>query len=193
MVAGRDYTSNYPAPAKNWFAILTVPRHEKRVEEHFRVRGIESFLPLRLMRRQWKDGSRPILQFPLFPTYIFARIDRCGRTPVLAVPGVRSIVGGGREGMPVPDSYIHGLRQGLQEGKIEPHPYVTEGTKVQIRRGAMAGWEGILIREKNNFRVVLALEVIMKSVTVEVSIHDIEVVDSTGPIYSRMGPTLRSA
>jgi transcription antitermination factor NusG len=183
MVAGHDYISNYPIPAKNWFAILTVQRHEKRVEEHFRARGIESFLPLRQMRCQWKNRSRRILRFPLFPTYIFARIDRYGRVPVLAVPGVRFVVGGGREGTSVPDSYIHFLRQGLQEGRIESYPYITEGTKVRIRCGAMAGWEGILLREKNNLRVVLALEVIMKSVTVEVSIHDIEEVVDMNPSY----------
>jgi transcription antitermination factor NusG len=160
--------------AKNWFAIFTVPRHEKQVEQHFRVREIESFLPLIRVGRRWKDGSKGIVELPLFPSYTFARIGCGGRVPVLSVPGVLSIVGAGRNSMSISDSYIHFLQKGLQEGKVEPHPYLTAGTKVRIRSGVMAGVEGILLRKKNDFRVVLTLEMIMKSVKVEVELDDIE-------------------
>jgi transcription antitermination factor NusG len=170
----RDFGVNDPETARNWFAVFTAPRHEKRVEEHFRARGIESFLPLGLMRRRWKDGSRGIVQIPFFPNYIFVRIGRGGRVPVLEVPGVLSIVGGGRESVSVPESYVHFLQQGLVRGKIEPHPYLTSGTKVRICSGMMAGMEGILLRKKNDFRVVLTLEMIMKSVKVEVQLDEIE-------------------
>jgi transcription antitermination factor NusG len=169
-----DFGLDGSATAKNWFAVFTVPRHEKRVEEHFRVREIESFLPLCRMQRQWKDGSKGIVQLPLFSSYIFARIGCGGRLPVLAIPGVISIVGGGREPLSVPDSYVHFLQEGLRQGKIEPHPYLTSGARVRIRSGAMAGMEGILLRKKNDFRVVLTLEMIMKSVKVEVEMDDIE-------------------
>lgn len=168
------YLSNNPDAVKNWFAVFTVPRHEKRVEAHFRLREIESFLPLCQTQRQWKDGSKGLLQLPLFSNYIFVRIGREGRVPVLRVPGVISIVGFGTQILPVPDTYIHCLREGLRQGKIEPHPYLTEGARVRIRSGVMAGMEGVLIRRKNSYRVVLALEMIMKSVTVEVEMEDVE-------------------
>lgn len=175
--------SNDSATAKNWFAVFTVPRHEKRVEEHFRVRAIESFLPLCQVQRRWKDGSKGMLQLPLFSSYIFVRIGCGGRLPVLAIPGVLSIVGGGRESSSVPDSYIHFLREGLRQGKIEPHPYLTSGTRVRIRSGVMAGMEGILLRNKNDFRVVLTLEMIMKSVRVEVEMDDIEPVVRASDVH----------
>jgi len=165
--------------AKNWFAVFTVPRHEKRVETHFHLREIESFLPLYRQQRQWKDGSKGMLQLPLFSNYIFVRIGREGRVPVLKVPGVISIVGCGIQPLPVSDSYIHSLREGLRQGKIEPHPYLTMGAKVRIRSGVMAGMEGVLLRKKNNFRVVLTLEMIMRSVTVEVEMEDVEPVGRT--------------
>jgi transcription antitermination factor NusG len=165
------------APAKNWFAVFTAPRHEKRVEEHLRVRGIESFLPLCKRARQWKDGSKGTVYLPLFSSYVFARIGRDGRVPVLTVPGVLAIVGSRRESFSVPDTYIHFLREGLLQGRIEPHPYLTIGARVRIRSGIMAGVEGILLRQKNDCRVVLTLEMIMKSVTVEVAIDEIEPVD----------------
>jgi len=169
-----DSGLNSSVTRKNWFAVFTTPRHEKRVEEHFRVREIESFLPLYQTPRQWKDGSKGTLQLPLFASYIFVRISFGERLPVLAIPGVISIVGGGRESSSVPGSYIHFLREGLQQGKIQPHSYLTSGTRVRIRSGLMAGMEGILLRNKNDFRVVIALEMIMKSVRVEVEMDDIE-------------------
>ena len=160
--------------AKSWFAVFTMPRHEKQVEGYFRVLDIESFLPLTRVGRRWKDGSKGIVELPLFPSYTFVRIGCGGRIPVLSVPGVLSIVGGGRKSMSISDSYIHFLQKGLQEGKIEPHPYLASGTKVRIRSGVMAGMEGILLRKKNDFRVVLTLEMIMKSVKVEVELDNVE-------------------
>ena len=176
-VLDRDFGGDASAEPKSWFAVFTVPRHEKRVDEHFRVRKIESFLPLCHSQRQWKDGSKKTLALPLFSNYIFVRIGRSGRTSVLGVPGVISIVGGVRMSLPVPESYIDFLREGLKQGKIEPHPYLTVGTKVRICSGVMVGTEGVLLRRKNNLRVVVTLEMIMKSVTVEVGIGDIEPVE----------------
>ncbi len=166
--------SNGSDAAKNWFAVFTVSRHEKRVEAHLRLRQIENFLPLYQRQRHWKDGSKGMLQLPLFSNYIFVRIGGDGRVPVLKVPGVRSIVGCGPQPLSVPDSYIHSLREGLQQGKIEPHPYLIVGAKVRIRSGVMAGMEGVLLRKRNKFWVVVALEMIMRSVTVELEIKDIE-------------------
>jgi len=175
-----DISSTVADEPKNWFAVFTTPRHEKRVETHLQHREIENFLPLYRTQRQWKDGSKGMLQLPLFSSYIFVRIGCYGRVPVLKVPGVISIVGCGVQPLPIPDSYIHWLREGLQQGKIEPHPYLAAGAKVRIRSGAMAGMEGVLLRRKNNFRVVLTLEMIMRSVTVEVEIDDIEPVGQSG-------------
>jgi transcription antitermination factor NusG len=169
-----DADSGRVSPAKNWFAAFVTPRHEKRVEQHCRVRGIESFLPLLQVRSRWKDGSKRVLQLPLFPTYIFVRIGCGERTSVLRVPGIKWIVGARNQIAPLADTYINFLQEGLRLGKIEPHPYLTAGTRVRIRSGVMAGMEGVLIRKKNNCRVVLTLDVIMKSVTVEVEIEDIE-------------------
>jgi NADH:ubiquinone oxidoreductase subunit K len=53
----------------------------------------------------------------------------------------------------------------------------------------MAGMQGVLLRKKNNLRVVVTLEMIMKSVTVEVHEENIELVspeyESIAPAYAR--------
>jgi transcriptional antiterminator NusG len=166
--------------AKCWFAVFTVPRHEKRVEEHFRRKSVESFLPLYATRRQWKDGTKTTLQLPLFPCYIFVRIGYDARVRVLETPGVRWIVGSKRLCVPVPDCYIHWLQEGLGKRIVEPHPYLAAGTRVRINSGPMVGLEGVLLRNKNNCRVVLTLEMIMKSVLVEVAADEIEPVSGMG-------------
>ena len=102
---------------------------------------------------------------------------------MLEVPGVISIVGGGRESLPVSESYIHFLQEGLRQGKIEPHPYLTAGTRVRIRSGMMAGMEGVLVRTKGKYRVVVALEMIMKSVMVEVEVEEVEAVREASHSY----------
>jgi transcription antitermination factor NusG len=137
-------------------------------------RQIETFLPLYRTTRQWKKSRPVILELPLFPTYVFVRIAREARGAVLGVPGALSIVGSGREPWPLPDLEIEALRSGLLERKIEPHPYLNVGERVRIKAGVMAGIEGVLVRKKNDFRVVLSLDAIMRSVAVEVDADDIE-------------------
>jgi transcription antitermination factor NusG len=157
-----------------WFAVYTTPRHEKHVSEILAERQIEAFLPLYRTNRQWKKSSPVVLDLPLFPTYVFVRIARQARGAVLGSPGVLSIVGSSKEPWPLPDFEIDALRSGLVERKIEPHPYLVVGERVRIMAGGMAGVEGVLVRKKNDLRVVLSLDTIMRSVAVEVNADDIE-------------------
>lgn len=160
--------------APNWFAVYTTPRHEKRIAHHCEQRQIESFLPLFHEVRQWKNRCKVKLDLPLFPNYLFVRIAREERFQVLNVPGVLSILGSGSDLFPVQDGYIASLRQGLDANKIEPHPPVEVGDRVRIIAGAMSGMEGILVRKKNEFRVVLKVAMLERSMAVEVTMADIE-------------------
>lgn len=162
-----------------WFTAYTAPRHEKRVAEHFRQRQIECFLPLYSSHRRWKDGSKTILDLPLFPSYIFVRVALEKRVQVLEVPGVLSLVCCGKKPVPLPDAEVEKLRDGLHLRKAEPHPYLVIGERVRIRVGPLAGMEGVLLRESNNLRVVLTLGQIMRSVAVEVDRSDLEQIGQT--------------
>ena len=158
----------------NWFAVYTTPRHEKTVARHFEFRAIESFLPIYTEMHRWKNGCRVNVEQPLFPSYVFARIGRRDSTQVLSVPGVLLIVGSGREPRALPDSEIEALRSGLHLRKFEPHPYLVVGQKARIKSGSLAGMVGVLARKKNSLRVVLTLELIMRSVAVEVDADELE-------------------
>src|ERR1700693_3800845 len=149
-------------PSANWFAAYTNSHHEKRVASHFAERQIESLLPLYAARHRWKNRCEMNLDLPLFPNYVFVRIDPRERVRVLEVPGVLSLVGFGRALAPLCDFEIEALRSCVGQRKIERHPYLVIGERVRIKAGPMTGMEGVLIRKKSNFRVVLALDVIMQ-------------------------------
>jgi transcription antitermination factor NusG len=151
-------------------------RHEKRVATHCSERQIESFLPLYRVRHRWKNRCTATVELPLFPNYFFIRIGPQERIQVLKLPGVLSIVSSGRHPIPIPDEYIASLRGGLLTHRIEPHPNVGAGDRVCITTGPLAGMEGIVDRQKNELRVVLKLEMISRSVVVEVGAGEISYV-----------------
>jgi len=161
-------------PAPKWFAAYTTPRHEKAVVRQFETRAIESFLPLYSSLRRWKNGCRVAVEQPLFPSYVFVHIPRRESVKVLQVPGVLSIVSAGREPAALPTGEIESLREGLPLRRFEPHACLMLGEKVRITSGSLAGMVGVLLRRKNNLRVVLTLELIRQSVAVEIGIEEIE-------------------
>jgi transcription antitermination factor NusG len=160
-----------------WFAAYTTPRHEKHISHLLQERKIESFLPLYRTLRQWKKRAPVMLELPLFPCYLFVRISRAARGAVLGLPGVVSIVGSSKEPWPLPQPEIEALRLSAELGKAEPHPYLRVGERVRMKAGSMAGVEGMLLRKKNEFRFVLTLEAIMRSVAIEVDANDLESVN----------------
>jgi transcription antitermination factor NusG len=148
------------------------------VAQHLSQREIEFYLPLYRSERKWSDGSRVTLDLPLFPGYLFIHIRRSERVRVLGVPGALAVVGGtGGEPAWLPDATIDALRSGLEMRLARPHPLLTVGQRVRIRSGALTGFEGIVVRNKNGLRVVLTVEHIMQSYAVEVALEDLEPLD----------------
>ena len=163
-----------PGSLPRWFAVYTTPRHEKAVARQFRARHLETFLPLYRSLHRWKNGCRVNVEQPLFPNYVFVLAERSDYVRVLQTPGVLSLVGSGREPSPLATHEIESLRAGLPTRYFEPHPYLVVGKKVRIHSGALAGLAGVLVRKKNSLRVVLSLDLIMQSVSVEIGIGEIE-------------------
>src|ERR1035441_2804441 len=106
---------------RRWYAIYTAPRCEKSALAHLALRDVESFLPAYEQVRLWKNRQRVKLSMPLFPGYLFARIEHRDRAAVLGSPGVLRIVGNSRGPIPVGDSTIDFLRSDLCRGRIEPY------------------------------------------------------------------------
>jgi transcription antitermination factor NusG len=156
-----------------WYAAYTCANHEKRVREQLEERSVESFLPLYETVRRWKD-RRMRLQLPLFPGYVFVRLALIDRLRVLQVPSVVRLVGFNGHPSALPYEEIESLKKGLASGmRAEPHPFLTIGRRVRIVAGPLAGQEGILVRRKGQFRVVLSIELLKMSAAVEVDVAEV--------------------
>jgi transcription antitermination factor NusG len=159
---------------KLWYAAYTCANHEKRIAQQLSVRSVEHFLPLYESVRRWKD-RRVQLQLPLFPGYVFVRLALRDRLQVLEIPSVARLVGFNGTPTPLPEAEIEALKAGLEGGvRAMPHPYLKVGRRVRIKSGPLAGMNGILLRRKGKFRVVISVEAIQRSVAVEMDATELE-------------------
>jgi transcription antitermination factor NusG len=176
-----------------WYAAYTSARHEKTVAEHLRQREIEHFLPLYETVHRWRNGRHRV-QLPLFPGYVFVRMSMREKLRVLQVPGLAQIVSFNGAPAALPESEIETLRRALASGTLaQPHPYLAVGSRVEICRGPLQGLRGVLLRHQGQLRVVLSIEMIMRSIVVEVEACDVVAVDqSTAPVIPAIavGPAL---
>lgn len=130
--------------------------------------GVEAFAPMYRTRRRWSDRTKEI-EAPLFPGYLFGRFAPAERARVLRTPGVLQIVGFGGVATPVPEQEIGALRAALgSQLSLRPWPHLRAGDRVRIEAGPMRGVEGLLVREAAGLRLILGVELLQRSVAVEV-------------------------
>ena len=157
----------------HWYAAYTCANHEKRVAAELGAREVEHFLPVYSSVRRWKD-RRVNLDLPLFPGYVFVHLALRERLRVVQIPSVVRLVGFGGLPTELPDTEMEIMRSGLSQSLCaEPHPFLTVGRRVRITGGPFAGLEGVLKRRKNNLRVVVTLELIQRSVAVDVDAAEV--------------------
>ena len=161
-------------PSEQWYAVSVRPRHEKLVTRHLEHQGLNHFLPVYRSVRRWKD-RRKELDMALFPGYVFVNLNLRDRLRVLRAPGAMQFVTFQGQPAAIPDSEIRALEASLSAGlQLQPHPYLHQGARVRLKRGPLMGAEGIMIRRKERFRLVLSIDLIMRSVVFEVDEADVE-------------------
>jgi transcription antitermination factor NusG len=157
-----------------WWALYTRHQHEKVVADLLSAKGFEVFLPLYESLRSWKDRKK-VISLPLFPCYVLVRPDVNRRLQVVSTPGVHMILGQGGRDSAVPESDIEAIRRSVQVcSRVEPHPFLRCGERVRVMRGSLEGLEGILIRKRNIYRLILSVDMLAQSVAVELSASDVE-------------------
>jgi transcription antitermination factor NusG len=157
-----------------WYALYTRHQHEKTVAKVLTRNGFDTFLPLYAAVHCWKDRVKQ-LSLPLFPCYVFLRGPFRHWLPVLTTPGIHTVVGFGGQPAMIPSSQIEAIRRIVESPfRAEPHPFIKCGDRVRIKRGPLQGIEGTLVRKKNQWKLVLSLEMLERSVAVEVSASVVE-------------------
>jgi transcription antitermination factor NusG len=159
-------------PGPQWHALWTRSNCERLVGDQLSGRGFEVFLPeVRVWRRQ--AGARSATPRPLFPGYLFLHhaMDKESFIQVLGVRGVVRLLGERWDRLSVvPERDIEGVRRVLDAALTPlPHPYLSEGQRVRIRRGPLAGVEGFLVAtDENAGLLVLSIDLFCRSIAVEV-------------------------
>lgn len=164
--------------AAPWWALYTRHQHEKVVAEMLTAKGFEVFLPVYDSIRRWKD-RRKVLSLPLFPCYVFVRGGQDRRLQVVSTPGVHMLLTRGEQIAVIPEEEIGSIRMAVEGSfRVEPHPFLKVGERVRVTRGSLTGVEGILVRKKNLYRLVLSVDMLAQSVGVEVDASDVEPVQT---------------
>ncbi len=164
----------------DWWALYTRHQHEKTVADMLSAKGFEVFLPQYESMRRWKDRTK-LLSLPLFPCYVFVRGGLHRRLQVVTTPGVHMILYYGESVAIIPEDEIQAIRRTVEGPfRVEPHPFLKCGDRVRVTRGTLEGVEGILIRKKNLYRLVLSVDMLFQSVAVEIDGSDVEPVAPRG-------------
>jgi transcription antitermination factor NusG len=163
-----------------WWALYTRHQHEKVVADMLALKGLEVFLPLYESIRRWKDRNK-MLALPLFPCYVFVRAESARRLQVVSTPGVHMILSHGERAALVPEEEVEAIRRTVEGSfKVEPHPFLKCGERVRVTRGSLEGVEGILVRKKSLYRLILSVNMLAQSVAVEIDAADVEPVTQLG-------------
>ncbi len=160
---------------KEWYAVYTVVRHEKSVNLALAERNIETFLPVREVVSQWTDRKKKV-HLSLFPGYLFVSISlRDKYLDVLNTRGVVRVLGTNGVPSPVPLEQVDAVRRLLKSNvKYDPYPYFTQGKEVVVINGPFEGIRGRISGRRGEYRLILSVDIIRRSVAVEVDIKDVD-------------------
>ncbi len=174
MPARDDYAEELRFTKLAWYALHTRSRHEKVVDDLLRRKNIETFLPLRTIRRKWSDRIKEI-QEPLFKGYTFVHAQLIHKLEILQTKGVVRFVGFGRFPSVVSETQLLSIRRFMEEDiQIDPFPYLQEGKRVVIKNGRFRGVEGFLVCKKSKYRLVISLDLISQSASIEIDSASVE-------------------
>ena len=189
-----DERVDFRDSAEQWFALRVKSRCEKVVATLVRNKGFEGFLPLYESRRAWSDRVKRV-EMPLFPGYVFCRLDSQRRLPILTIPGVLHFVGIGKTPAPIENKEIKAIQRAIGAGvPAEPWPYVEVGQAIRLASGPLAGLEGIFVRSSNKERVIVSITLLRRSVAVAIEPHWAIPVDEQGrPVTKALRPSLRQS
>ena len=161
-----------------WFALYTRHQHEKAIARLLSGKGVEIFLPLYNAAHRWKDRVKK-LSLPLFPNYVFVFAASERFSAILHTPGIYDFVRLGTSPAPIAVAEMEAVQRAVVRGlSVEPHPFLKCGDRARVKSGPLEGLEGILIRKKSFYRLVLSVDLLVKSISVEVDVADVERVAS---------------
>ena len=154
---------------KNWFALYTKPRWEKKINTKLLNKGIESWCPVQKLQRQWSDRKK-IIEDPLFKSYVFVHISDEEKAKVLNTEGVIQFVYYLKKPAIIRDEEIQLIKTYLLEKDVQITvqnlKQFEEKDLVVISKGVFMDNEGVVIKGGKR-KVYVRLESLDQLMTVE--------------------------
>jgi transcription antitermination factor NusG len=164
-----------------WYAIYTRHQHEKTVAQILTSKGFEVFLPLYGAAHRWKDRTKAV-SLPLFPCYVFLKGGLERRLDIVTTPGIYALVSTAGQPAAIPPIELEAVRRAVENTlRVEPHPFLKCGEWVRVKSGPLAGFQGILVRKKNLYRLVVSVEMLGKAAAVEIDAFLVERLNAKSP------------
>jgi transcription antitermination factor NusG len=153
--------------SEEWFAVQVEPKLTQPILAALGQKGYDAFTPFQTVVRKWRDRTSESA-VPAFPGYIFARFDLRFRLPVLTTPGVRGVVGYGKQPAPICEEEIETIRR-VMTSKLpaKPFPFPQTGDVVRLVAGPLAGLTGILIGQTKHNRFLVRVTLIQQALAVD--------------------------
>lgn len=145
----------------SWVAVLTHHGAEETVAHHFEEVGIEYYLPM-LVRRDGRRKGADMQEKPMFPCYIFARINKKQIYQTRSTRGVIYIVSSQHSIIQVPDKDIEAVRAfeaSQRKFFIRETSQLVKGKRAVIKSGEFAGFEGTLLKGDLDGNFAINIEV----------------------------------
>jgi transcription antitermination factor NusG len=153
---------------EKWIAVYTKSRHEKVVIQELENKNIEAYCPIFKERRQWSDRKRWV-EFPLFRSYVFAKIELKNSLYVLQAMGVHHIIKFQGNISIIPDEIIQNIKSMIDGGfTVEQVEYFVKGDEVIVVDGPLKGMDGIVVKIKNENKLVLKVAAIQQAIAVQI-------------------------
>ncbi len=154
---------------KQWFALYTKPRWEKKIDTVLIRKGVECWCPLQKIEKQWSDRKK-IVEEPLFKSYIFVKINLKNRVEVLMVDGILNFVHYLGKPAVIRDEEIDLIKHYLAEKDASISLIAKEGfeesTKIRVKHGVFMGKEGTVLRNAKK-KIFVKLESLGQVMVVE--------------------------
>lgn len=160
---------------RKWYAVYTQARHEKKIAQKLDEKHIEYYLPLHKILKIWSDRKKWVEE-PVFKSYIFVRIGLSEYKKVIETEGIVSFVRFGTFPEAIPDKVISDIKcifnseENFEISDIQ----LSEGDEVKIVYGPLKGIYGKLIEIQGKYKLVINVEILGKSIIVNVSRKHVE-------------------
>lgn len=161
------------ATNKKWYLVYSKPRQEAVARTQLERQGYQTYLPMiRTPRRRL--GKRTIRIEPMFPRYLFIRLDKItdNWAPIRSTVGVSSLVRFGTDPAPVPNALVEMIKARDDRAGIQDLPLheFQPGQPVRIEEGPFAGYEGIFVAASSRERVMVLLDIVGKSARTQIEV-----------------------